>query len=521
MAKRNELKWGSALSYAQMTLNIIIGLVYTPIMIRLLGKNEYGLYNTVSSTISMLSVLSLGFNAGYIRYFAKYRRERNEDKISSLNGLFLLLFLVIGVVAFVCGIFLTTNLELVFDEGLTAEEYETARILMLLLTVNLSLSFPMSVFATIISANERFFFLKLIGMVKTVLGPMVNLPLLLMGFRSVGLVTSSLVFNIITDGIFIYYVLYRLSCRFVFRGIEKGLFKSLFGFTFFIALNLIVDQINNNIDRLLLGRFIGTAEVAVYAVGANLYTHYMSISTAVSGVFTPRIHHIYNQYQNKEQRNSHLSELFIKIGRIQFLILMLFASGIVIFGRAFIGFWVGDGYERAYYVILLIMIPASVPLIQNIGIEIQRAANQHQFRSIVYIGMALANLILTIFLCQLYGAVGAAFGTCVSVAIANGIVMNIYYYKMLGIDIPMFWRNILRIMVGMLPAFLLGAAIMLFVRMNSIWVMLVYVVAYTVVYCVSVWLLAMNRFEKDMVMSPVRKVLTRVAAQIGSNSNNN
>ena len=29
-------------------------------------KNEYGLYQTVASTISMLSILSLGFNSGYI-----------------------------------------------------------------------------------------------------------------------------------------------------------------------------------------------------------------------------------------------------------------------------------------------------------------------------------------------------------------------------------------------------------------------------------------------------------------------
>ena len=77
----SQIKIGSILSYLQIALNIIIGFTYTPIMIRLLGQSEYGLYNTVSSTISMLSILNLGFSSGYIRYYAKYKKENNENPI--------------------------------------------------------------------------------------------------------------------------------------------------------------------------------------------------------------------------------------------------------------------------------------------------------------------------------------------------------------------------------------------------------------------------------------------------------
>ena len=161
MPADKQLKIGAVLSYAQMGLNIVIGLIYTPLMIRLLGQSEYGLYNTVASTISMLSILNLGFGSGYIRYFAKYRARNDTGSIFRLNGLFLSIFLIIGAIALLCGLFLTCHLEIVFDQGLSQEEYATARVLMLLLTVNLALSFPMSVFSNIISANERFIFLKI------------------------------------------------------------------------------------------------------------------------------------------------------------------------------------------------------------------------------------------------------------------------------------------------------------------------------------------------------------------------
>jgi len=381
---------------------------------------------------------------------------------------------------------------------------------MFLLTINLGISFPMSVFSAIIVSNEQFIFLKLIGMLRTVVGPLVNIPLLLMGFRSVGLVLSSLAFSLITDVIYIYYVLAKLHNKFHFSKFEKGLFKSLFSFTIFIAINMIVDQINDNIDRVLLGRFQGTASVAVYSIGTNLYMYYMTISTSVSGAFTPRIHALYNAFDNPKQRDSRVSELFIKVGRIQFLILMLFASGLVIFGKPFIRFWAGSGYDESYNVLLLIMLPASIPLIQNLGIEIQRAANKHQFRSIAYLVMAICNLILTIYLCQIYGATGAAFGTGISLILANGIVMNIFYYKALGIDIPNFWRNITRMLAGMLPAFLVGGIIMKMAMMERAVTMLLLITAYSLIYCACVWFFSMNKYEKELIAAPVRKALKRL-----------
>ena len=88
----NQIKIGSLLSYFQLVIGVIIQLVYTPIMIRFLGQSEYGLYNTVASTISMLSILSLGFNSGYIRYYSIYKKKEDDISIEKLNGLYIFIF---------------------------------------------------------------------------------------------------------------------------------------------------------------------------------------------------------------------------------------------------------------------------------------------------------------------------------------------------------------------------------------------------------------------------------------------
>lgn len=507
--KISQIKAGSVLSYVQIALSVIIQLVYTPVMIRLLGQNEYGLYQTVASTISMLSILSLGFNSGYIRYYSIYKKSDDYKSIQKLNGLFLIIFAIIGFVALICGLFLSYNLNLVFDEGLTSAEYDKARILMLLLSFNLAISFTMSVFQNIISAHERFVFLKLLGMVKTVFSPLITLPLLLMGYRSIAMVAVTVSVTFLVDIIYFIYVTFKMQEKFIFKDFEKGIFRGLFVYTIFIALNTIIDQINWNIDKLLLGRFKGTGEVAIYSVGFTLYQSYMMFSTSISGVFTPRIHKIVNATKDdvKKQKKD-LTELFTRVGRIQFLILALIATGISFFGKFFIvELWAGKGYDNSYIVSLLLIIPASIALIQNIGIEIQRAENRHQFRSIAYLAMALINLGLSIILCQKYGAIGSAIGTAISLVLANGLVMNIYYHKKCNIDMIFFWKNIFHQAVGLIVPIAVGVAMVYFIDIDTAIKLLVCVVVYAIVYGLSMWLLGMNEYEKNLVRKPIKKLL--------------
>lgn len=505
-----QIKMGALLSYFQMFMNVVIGLVYTPVMLRLLGQTEYGLYNTVSSTISMLAVLNLGFNGSYIRYYAKYKNEENMDAIYRLNGLFLIIFIVIGIVAMLCGTYLAFNLNLVFKNGLTEGEYATAKVLMLLLTLNLAVSFITNVFSNIISANERFIFLKLIGMIRTVLSPLVSLPLLLMGYKSIALVCVTVTLSFITDAVYVYYVFKKLKYKFYFKNIEKGLFVDLFAFTSFIAINLIIDQINWNIDKMLLARFKGVISVAIYSVGYTLTLYYQMFSMSISNVFTPKIHTIVASNKDIGMRNKQLTDLFVRVGRIQFIVLALVASGIVLFGEVFIKYWAGDGYNDSYYVALLLIIPITIPLIQNVGIEIQRAENKHKFRSIVYTIMAIINLISSIYLCQIYGPIGSAIGTFASLILANGIIMNIYYHKRCGIDIIKFWTNILRVSIGLVAPIVCGIFLKNYIKTDNMIELIGVILIYSCIYIISMWLVGMDESERDLIAKPIKAIGAKI-----------
>ena len=503
----NQRKLGSIISYIQMILTMLVSIIYTPYMLKILGKSEYGLYNTVASTISMLSILSLGFSSGYIRYYSIYKMKNDKTSISKLNGLYIKIFSVIGIVGLFCGLFLAFHLDLVFKDGLTLEEYDLARVLMVLLSINLAISFPMSVFSSIISAHEKFVLLKLVGILKTVCGPLVTIPLLLMGYRSVAVVIVTMLFSLVADVIYVYYVLFVLKEHFLWSNYERRIFRELAVYTSFIAINMIIDQINWNIDKLVLARFKGTVIVAVYTIGYTLNSYYNMVSTAISGVFTPMVHSLVNRLKdNHMQQRIELTTVFAKVGRIQLLILGLFGTGLVLFGKQFILYWTGPGNEEAYYVVLILALPATIPLIQNVGIEIQRAMNKHKFRSIAYLCMALLNLVVSIFLCQIWGAVGCAIGTGASMIIANGFIMNLYYHKHCNLDILYFWKQVLRLLPGILLPFSLFAILRFYCNIAESRIQFVVaILCYACMYSASVWAFSMNSYEKGLIMRAYRK----------------
>ena len=210
-------------------------------------------------------MLSLGFGGSYVRYYILYRKEKADDKIARLNGLFLIVFSVIGLIALACGLYLTFHLEMVFKTGLTDAEYHTARILMLLLTANLAVSFPMSVFSNIISAQEQFVFLKATEILRTVVSPLVTLPVLLAGYGSIGMVVVTVTISVFVDVLRLIYCFGKLHIRASFRNFDGAVLKDIAVFSGFIAINMVVDQVNNNLDKLIIHLVFDGGVVRVHA----------------------------------------------------------------------------------------------------------------------------------------------------------------------------------------------------------------------------------------------------------------
>ena len=501
----SQIKAGATLSYFSMGLGYVIALAYTPIMLRLLGQSEYGLYNLAASVVSYLGLLHFGFGSTYVRFYSRYKVENEKDNIAKLNGMVLLFYLAIGLIAILAGTIIVLNVEFILGDKLSGSEMDRSRILMAIMVFNIALSFPASIFNSYIIANEKYIFQKLVQMINLILNPLIILPVLFMGYGSVGMVVVITVLNLFVNIANAVFCFRKLKIEFLFHQFDLVLMREMIVFSSFVFIGTVIDQINWNVDKFILGRFHGTIPVAVYGLGANLNRYYLSLSYSIWSLFTPRVNRMVAANDSDEE----LTNLFIRIGRVQFIILSLVLSGFIFFGRPFINMWAGTEYNETYYITLLLIGPVTIPLIQTIGLAIQQAKNLHRFRSLVYLFIAVANVFISIPLARMYGGVGSALGTAISLIIGNGLIINWYYHKKVGLDIKQFWIHILKFVPSFVPPILIGIIINIYVDLYSVMLFLLCSAFYVAVFGLSLWLLGMNQYEKKLIGEPVLKIIKR------------
>lgn len=499
---KSQIKIGSILSYVVIVLNMLIGLIYTPIMLRIMGQSEYGTYSLISSIIGYLTVLDLGFGNAIIIYTSRYRAKNQKEEQSKLNGMFLVIYSIIGIVAGIMGAILYANMDRMFAATMTIQELQKAKAMTIILIVNLIFTFPLSIFGSIITAYEKFIFSKVVNILRIILMPCIMLPLLYMGYRSVTMTLVTTILNLSSLVINLIYCLKVIKINFTFGKFDTKLLKEIFGYSFFIFLAIIVDKINLNIDQFILGSVIGTIEVAIYTVASQIHTIYVSLSTAINGVLLPKITMLVENNESDEK----ISDIFIQTGRLQYIIMALITTGFIIFGQEFIRIWAGEGYEKSYWTELILMVPAIVPLIQNVGINILQAKNMHKFRTVVYFFIAIANLFISIPLARKFGSVGSAIGTSIACLLGQWIIMNIYYYKKANIDIPRFWKNIFKMSIPILIVFIPACIFNYMNPSTNIIIIGIKIIVYSILYSVLLWIFGLNDYEKSLIKKPINKI---------------
>lgn len=498
----NERKIGILISYINIVLHAIVGFIYVPLLLHYIGKSEYGLYQLIGSLIAYFSIMDFGLTAAVVRFYTKYKAENDKVGMENILAISLRAYAVITVVLFGIGYVCYLNLNNVFAESMSLEEIVSAKQLFLLLLFNIVLTVSTMIFRAVINAHEKYLFLKGLETIQLVLQPLLVLVVLQQHPYALSVALVQTVLNALLIGARIYYCFSKLNVTIKFHHWDKELFRDFRKLALSVFAVILIDQVFFKTNQVILGIVSGTTAVAVYSVSALIYMNYMALSTAISGVYLP---HITSMIANCEPVKK-LSDLFIQIGRWQYYLLALVASGFVIFGQRFIKIWAGNGFEDAYWITLLIIIPFTVDLIQNIGLSIMQAQNKYDFRAKVYFCMGIFNLLLAIPLANQYGGIGCAFATGLSMFVGNGLIMNWYYAKVTGLDIKSFWMQIGKISFGVCGLTVIGLFLDNMFLADNIFLFLLKIMLYTVLYCFVMYAFYMNIDEKNKIHMLITKV---------------
>ena len=491
----NQRKIGVVLSYISLIANAVIGFIYVPLLLRFMGQEEYGLYQLMGAFIAYFSVMDFGLSSTIVRYFSKYKALDDRKSMENVLALSALIYFIITLLMLVVGWICYVNLGGIFENSLTPAELDSAKKIFVVLLINIVITIPSKIFDAVIISYERFVYLKLVTILQVLAQPFVVIAVMQRYPYALGLVIVQTVFNfllILAKGI---YSLGKLRMKIRLHAFDRPLFKSMMSFSFFVFLGALMDQLYWRTNPVILGIVSNTSVVAVYGTATTIFNAYMSLSTVITSVFLPKVTAMVAQNATRKD----LSELFIRIGRLQFLLLSCVLSGFILFGRQFISVWAGAGFEDAYLITLFLILPFTVDLIQNIGITILQAENKLAFRSVVFLIASVVNIAISIPAAIYFGGPGCAFTTGLTFFIANAIIMNVYYARRIGIAIKAFWIEMAKIGSFAVLCMLVGT-VFTFIPVASGYINLgIKVAAYLLLFIPVMWFFVLNAYEKNLV----------------------
>lgn len=496
----STIKKGAIISYVTIFVNIATGLLYTPWMIRQIGVSDYGLYALIGSFLSYF-LLDFGLGTAVSRYVSKYKEEGRIHEISNLLSVVIKVFVIIDICIFLALFICYFYISNIFN-GLTAGEIEKFKIIYCIAGCFSLMTFPFSYLNGILIAFEEFVTLKTCDLVQRLLIVVLVVISLCLGYGLYALVFVNSCVGLIIAIYKISYISKWGTIKIKFNFFNWKLLKELLKFSAWVFVISVASRLMYNIIPTLIGRYSNSVEISKFSIAMMIEGYVYTFASALNGLFLPKVMRLTINLNS----GAKLTELMIRVGRIQLIIVGLIITGFVVLGRNFLVLWLGDGFENCFWITLCLITPGIISLIEEIGNTALIAANELTCRAFIFIGASIISVVGGYFLIPVYGAMGAGVAVNISLIFCHVFGMNILYARKLNVNIGTFFR---RTIVPYLPVILISvftAFLMNRLMYENTWhIFILTACSYVVVYVIFVWLLFLNTEEKNMLISIIKK----------------
>lgn len=431
LTNKKQIYFGVIFSYCLIILNALYSLLLTPFIVGLVGDASFGVYKTISAFSAALMVVDLGIGSTAQRYIAKFlTNNESKEKIRGFLGLMFTETLIISLVAGIVLVVLFFNIKNIYGRGLEPSEIESAEKIFAVLSFTVIIHLFENVTSGAIAGHNRFLFLNGFKLIRI---------LLRFVLTYVGLVIFKSVMVLCWLDLFLVLILFLLESFYLIFGLKLiplfsrkpisfDLIKESAKYSGQSFVTEIVNQINGNLDSVVIGALISSSSVTIYSIAIIIFAMFEQVASTVSSVLLPKVTSILSNDKNN------ITSYIVKVGRIQFMLVGSIFGGFIVLGKIFLRIWMGNGFEDAYYISLILMVPAIFELCVNVCLAVLRASNRLAYRTKVLILMLVINTIITLLGVYYFGYYFAAIGTAISCIVGNIILMNRYYYKEFGFD---------------------------------------------------------------------------------------
>ena len=120
----SERKKGVVLSYIQVVLSIVINIAYVPILLKMLGKSEYGLYQLVGSLFSYISIFESCMSSATLRNYCDALGNKDGIKANEVLYASIKIFRVLSFCLFFLGGLVIIGFRQLYQVSLSSSEIQ-------------------------------------------------------------------------------------------------------------------------------------------------------------------------------------------------------------------------------------------------------------------------------------------------------------------------------------------------------------------------------------------------------------
>jgi O-antigen/teichoic acid export membrane protein len=427
--KKESLLKGAASNYLSLGANVLVGLALTPFIISHLGKTGYGIWALISTFIGYYGLLDLGISSAVQRYVALHRGQGDQEALNQTISTALAIFFCTGALIIGASFVLSDPVAGFFQ--VAAAEVNDFQSVFRIIGITIALTFPTNVFAAIITGHEKFVVLNYVTLSTILLRAVLIVAALSAGAGIVALALANLagqIFKLCVN--FINYKRIMPAGQVRLKFVRRGTFRKIVYFGGVATVIMIANQMRTALDRIIVGKWVGLAEVGVYAIAAQITEYIMTVVIQGMNVLTPRFASL-KAVQEREQ----IQKIFGTALHISAFLAFGFCMGALLFGEDLIELWVGKEFTDAKYILWILSIGFVFDLAQHPGIPLMFALNRHYLYAMTIVGEAVAKIVISLLLVSRYGMIGAALGTAVPMVITRIFIQPVYVSRLLGISV--------------------------------------------------------------------------------------
>jgi len=414
---------------------ILIALFTTPYIVHKLGTDLYGIYVLCISIIGFMSFFDLGFGTGIIKFVSQYEAKGDFEKINKIVNTALVVNTFMGLLGAISIFFFSDYLAVHLFKVKIENQY-ISEIAFKITAIGFLIVLLNGVFSNIPKALQRYDVATKIQTSIWIVSTLSTVIILYLGFSLKEVFLLWIFFQIL--GLIAYYytsklLLPSLNINFIFS-IE--VFKEIFGFSMFTAMNSITGNIVFRVDKMIVGAILGASFVTYYQVSFMIVQMANGFISAISQHLFPLFSKL-NSFQDVNK----IKNLFLNSTSFILVLSLIINTLLLINGTIFLVKWMGQDFANNSGLVLPIL--SSAFFLMSIGATMVRLADGLGFPQLNTLSSTVGSFLYifsAIILSHLYQLNGVAlsfwfvlapyplyiYKICKIIDLKQGIIYKIY-----------------------------------------------------------------------------------------------